>query len=300
MSHSGSVISNSRSIKIVECEECGFRHRDPLPSAEELRSFYSEDFYKSESKSDYLEYTEKDLEYRNLLHQDKLTLIEVYVKSINSKRILDIGSGGGLFVEYFSDRGWQAMGIEPSSTAHAFAVERGRSSLNVDVETYLASDTAIQYDVVHMRECLDGILNPFDVLKQIYEQLLVTNGILVIDTSNDFNPLQKAHCQNTGVREWWLDGDVVNFFTSRSLETVLKRVGFEIVHKEATFPIEIFLLMGEDYIVHPEIGPKVHRQRVKFESVLEATGQSDLKHSFFEAMAEIGLGRNIVMYARKN
>jgi len=45
----------------------------------------------------------------------------------------------------------------------------------------------------------------------------------------------------------------------------LKSLDYEIVLRITDFPMEFFLLMGEDYIGNDEVGSKCHQKRMKFE-----------------------------------
>ena len=47
-SHHGPVIATMDDRGVIACRTCGFRHIDPLFTAEELKSFYEQEFYQSE------------------------------------------------------------------------------------------------------------------------------------------------------------------------------------------------------------------------------------------------------------
>jgi hypothetical protein len=80
---------------------------------------------------------------------------------------------------------------------------------------------------------------------------------------------------------------------------LLKRIGFKIIIKEATFPLEIFLLMGQDYIKNPKIGKKIHLERIQFEKNFEKRKEGQLKRKIYQKLAEIGIGRTAIIYAKK-
>ena len=69
----------------------------------------------------------------------------------------------------------------------------------------------------------------------------------------------------------------MNYFNFDSLERTLRRCGFEPRMREATFPMEWFLLQGIDYIGRDDIGRKCHAQRMALEKNLEATGLSHVR-----------------------
>ena len=77
------------------------------------------------------------------------------------------------------------------------------------------------------------------------------------------------------------------------------RHGFEVLHREATFPLELFALMGDDYIRTPQLGPVIHDKRKTLELTLDRAGFNATKRDLFTALANIGLGRLAIVTARK-
>jgi hypothetical protein len=72
-----------------------------------------------------------------------------------------------------------------------------------------------------------------------------------------------------------------------------------IVNTEATFPIDLFLLMGENYVGDDELGRRCHGKRKRLEINLEKAGLTDLKRSLYRSFAELGIGREIQVIGRK-
>ena len=71
------------------------------------------------------------------------------------------------------------------------------------------------------------------------------------------------------------------------------------VHQESSFPIDIFLLMGDNYIGNDEIGRACHKKRMKFETAMMLGGQGDTLAGLYSAFADQGIGREVVIYAEK-
>jgi len=63
------------------------------------------------------------------------------------------------------------------------------------------------------------------------------------------------------------------------------------------FPMEIFPLMGENYIGHPEIGRNAHLKRVRFGKYLRETKSEEFKNILFQFFAEAGVGRDMHIIA---
>ncbi len=92
----------------------------------------------------------------------------------------------------------------------------------------------------------------------------------------------------------------INYFTPKGLNILLQKAGFNILYTTVTFPLEMFILMGEDYIQYPKIGPIQHNKRVLFEKNLSMSKQGKmLKEKMYEKFYELGIGRTLVVYAQK-
>ena len=59
------------------------------------------------------------------------------------------------------------------------------------------------------------------------------------------------------------------------------------------FPMEFFLLMGEDYVADPALGPGLPERRRRFELALPAA----LRRRLYAAFASVGAGRNTLAFA---
>ena len=295
--HTGDIKDTLGDVQIVDCEQCGYVHKAPLPKPDEWKEYYLKLFYSQEDKFTYLEDTEADAEYRELLHQDKYENLIRLNPASRARSLLDIGSSGGNFIAYFQAQGWDVLGVEPSNAAFEFAKAKSRPTEHSYIEEYLDKSDR-QFDVVHMREVLDNILNPSEVLTSIRERHLNSDGILIVDTSNDYNDFQECVRQVLGTKPWWIEGDTLNFFTRQTLRRLFEEAGYDVIHEEATFPLEMFILMGDNYLGAADVGRKMHLKRVQFEVALTHAGMQAVKRRFYSALAQAGLGRNIIMYGR--
>ena len=74
-------------------------------------------------------------------------------------------------------------------------------------------------------------------------------------------------------------------------------MGFDVLHVEASFPIEQFLLSGRNYVGNNALGRECHKERKAFESQLLLHAKDTAK-SLYRAWAEAGIGREFVIVAR--
>jgi len=300
--HKGKSIKKIGRYSIINCKNCQFIHINPIPSNKELLDFYQNDYYQK-TKPDYIRGNEKDMKYQNYTFDEKLDFLEKKI-SKKQKKILDIGSGPGFFLRRAKRRGWNILGIEPSPIACEYAKKQKIPTIQKFFHEVNAKEIG-KFDVIHTFDVLEHVNNPINILKKSYS-LLKKGGIIVIEVPNDFNPLQEIVQKSSKKKEYWVTlssklkkFDHINYFNFESISKLVKKTGFNIILKESTFPLELFILMGQDYIKNPKLGKIVHSKRVKFEENFKNSDSNQIKRLLYQKFAEIGIGRTAIIYAKK-
>jgi len=296
-SHGGEVVASANGFDVIECVQCGFKHIIAIPTEEELEQVYRDNYYTQE-KPLYLERYHADLEWWNTVYNRRYEVLEQHLLP-SQRKLLDIGSGPGYFLLNGKNRGWDVKGVEPSLQAAEYS-----KGLDLDVENLFYTEQSASnlgmFDVVNMGEVLEHIPNPFALLKLVHKQLNV-GGVACLIVPNDFNPLQLVLRDHMGFSPWWVaPPHHINYFNFRSLNTLLVRCGFKVIHQESTFPIDIFLLMGENYIGNDEVGRECHSKRMIFEKKIIGAGRSEILNQLYTSFAEQNLGREVVIFASRS
>ena len=294
--HKGRVLASVNGFDVIENEARGFAHIIPIPTINELENVYKHDYYELE-KPFYLERYLEDIEWWNATYSKRYKILEKFLPE-NSRDILDIGSGPGYFLLKGTERGWNVKGIEPSNKAYEHS-----KNLNLNVEQcFYTEKTAPSlglFDVINLGLVLEHIPEPANMLSLIHEQLN-DNGIVCVIVPNDFNPLQLMLHNHLGFEPWWVaPPHHINYFNFKSLKRLLEKCGFSVVHQEASFPIDIFLLMGDNYIGNDKIGRLCHTKRMNFEKSFGINETEELLEGLYTDFAKRGIGREVIMYARK-
>ena len=294
--HSGFILDSVRGFDVIACETCGFKHIVPIPSLNDIEKKYRDDFYSVE-KINYIDKRLGDLEWWNL-HYDRIyQFLEGNV--IGAKRkILSIGCGPGFFLQRGVKRGWDVVGIEPGREAVRYAKSRGINVIEgffeeVDISSYAP------FDVIHVAEVLEHLTSPQRLISYIYNNLR-KGGIVCIVAANDYNRLQILLKERFGFKPWWVvPEEHINYFDLESASALLEREGFKIVHKEVTFPMELFLLMGENYVGNESVGRKVHAMRKNLEMNLLDGEMNDFIKRLYDFFMENRIGREFIVYGER-
>jgi SAM-dependent methyltransferase len=296
--HHGPQLESVTGFKVIECKLCQFAHAIPLPTAAELTTVYAHDYYTQE-KPLYIEHYLEDEDWWNEVYAQRYAQLEMLLER-DRRSILDVGSGPGLFLAAGRRRGWAVKGMEPSTKAGEYS----RNVLGLDiVSDFLTPENSAslgKFDVVNMGEVLEHLTDPMGILG-IASNLLNAGGLLCLVVPNDFNPFQIILRDHLGFSPWWVaPPHHLNYFTPESLRVLVSRADFQVLHVETTFPIDMFLLMGENYIGNPILGREVHARRKKFEMALMQNGKGKLLTEMHSAFSSLNVGREVVLYARKN
>jgi SAM-dependent methyltransferase len=288
--HCGKVIDVYNDITVIDCEKCGFKHVFPIPEQRDLDKFYEKEFRHVDST--YFERLEEDLEWLLMTYEHYYELFEQLCQC-NSKKLLEIGSGSGHFLKIGKDRNWDVMGFEPSKISYDCSKNLDVSVIHGNFNVEEAKEYG-KFDVVFMRNVIEHISNPIDMLNDI-KTLLKPNGLIFIVSPNDYNPLQDILKKKLGFDSFWIAKEHINYFNFRSMKNLLKKLDLDVIKTSATFPMEFFLLSGQDYVSNPVLGRKCHDIRKKFETSLDDT---DLLDSFYKFTADQGIGRQFIIIAR--
>lgn len=277
--HKGVILDSKNEFDVIDCIICGFKHIVPIPSVDDLEETYRQDYY-SKEKPLYIERYKEDIDWWNLVYDERYEVFEKFLPP-ERRRMIDIGSGPGFFLLRGKERNWQTLGIEPS----AQAAEHSRFLGLEIVEQFLNEKTVKslgKFDAVHMSNVLEHVPDPAEMLN-LCKHILTPNGLLCIVVPNDYNPFQQASRKSCGLAPWWVaPPHHINYFDFDSLSDLLLRCGFHVEHREATFPIDLFLLMGDNYIDNDALGRACHLKRKKFEAALDAAGFSALKQALYQ------------------
>lgn len=295
--HSGVIVGTVDGVDVIDCSVCGFIHINPLPTPTELEELYKKNFY-SVDKPTFISSQGEDKEWLNQQYSDRYDTFELELGDSRKRKILDVGSGPGFFLKYGQERGWDVLGIEPSTQACEHTKSLGINVLNECFDVNSAKHLG-KFDVIHASLVLEHIPNPIECVQLMFEHLN-DGGIMCITAPNDFNPFQKALTAVEDYAPWWIvPKHHLNYFTPDSLSFLMQRVGLDIFLKETSFPIDMFLLMGDNYIGNEQLGRSCHHKRVRFEANLAHAGLNELKRKLYRSLAEINLGREICVYGRK-
>jgi 2-polyprenyl-3-methyl-5-hydroxy-6-metoxy-1,4-benzoquinol methylase len=213
-------------FKYVRCRECDHVYTTHRYSAEAIERFYRQNDYYSR-----ITYANRETcEYRReQVAGPKVAFAEQYLGAAGGTW-LDVGSGIGDVVSVLAAHGWEATGLELSTTSVAFA----REMFGVDLlpQTLHAYDLAHPerrgtLDVVSLLAILEHVPNPMGLLRCAAGLLKPGGGLVVqVPNANSVSSMVQTVFPEHVFRHMSPVSHIM-LFTEQSLTRALTIAGFE-------------------------------------------------------------------------
>lgn len=276
----GEILLKKAGRRLIRCEKCGFIHIYPLYSEQDLEFFY---------KNLYAESTPSYLWYEKVYNVEKWK---------NPGSVLDVGCWEGIQLEAFLKKGWQCTGLELNNRAASKAARKGIKVYYVSLNDFFTKFKDGKWDVINIAYVLEHVTHPLEILRRLKNHLK-EKGIIIIEVPNEFSPLQLAYLKEYRLSPYWIAlPDHINYFDKQGLQHLVKCAGLKIIHGETSFPMEMFLLMGDNYLKNKELGRKSFKKVVQMERILRKY-DSGLLSQLYEALYNSAIGRSLIVYAQK-
>lgn len=202
-------------FNIVKCNRCNLIYVNPRLNAEGLRQVYGQDYFKLRTNKE------------DSLKREQMYLIEIKdLERIKKKgKILDVGCGGGFFLNSLGDS-WEKYGVEINDISAKF----GRQNFGLNIKTDKLTDAKFEsdyFDVVNIRGVIEHLPDPMAALKETY-RILKKGGIVAINTPNIDSLCGKLYREKSRLVAPKYH---IYYFSTRTISRMLAEAGFSIIKK---------------------------------------------------------------------
>jgi 2-polyprenyl-3-methyl-5-hydroxy-6-metoxy-1,4-benzoquinol methylase len=163
---------------VMKCTNCGFAFTLNAPDADQIGRYYEHEDYISHTDTKEGFFFVIYHKVRSYMLGRKLDYIQAHGQI---KRLFDIGSGTGYFVNYVLENGIEVKGFEPDADARTQA----KKNFNIDLEASLADvlNRKVTFDAISMWHVLEHV-HELDAYFEYFRSLLNENGVLAIAVPN--------------------------------------------------------------------------------------------------------------------
>ena len=219
-------LSGTWSFRRCTNPECGVHWLDPAPPPHELWKAYAT--YHTHTRKSGNRFAKATLSLAPLWMVNGLKREANYLRFMTlahlpAGKLLDVGCGGGRFLNRMKKHGWQVEGIDFDDQATKKVTARYGIKTHVG-DLMQCSLPANSFDVITMSQTIEHLYDPIATLRESL-RILKPGGLLVMTTPN---------VKSIGVGEFgaywrgWEAPRHLHLFSVESLQRLTQRAGFEV------------------------------------------------------------------------
>lgn len=209
---------------VFRCDNCFHGFMNPQPEWSDLQAYYSESYEAYEADHG----TEAINDAKTIENARETGRFRHLPLPLESKRLLDVGCGGGYFLRIAKQLGAQAEGVEPSTAGAAMARSQGIEVFHGMLEDYVAAEPSRKpYDIITANHVVEHAPNPVDTLRTM-KTLLAEDGLIWIAVPNALCFFSRT------LGPSWHSTDLpyhLHQFSAKSLTMAGERAGLAVRHQ---------------------------------------------------------------------
>ena len=208
-------------VRIVRCSACTLLHRNPRPDAEALARLYGDEFYSGAAEYAYGDERKCEPQVR-VRAAGRLARVEAMLAAsgVTTRRVVELGSAYGVFLDEARRRGWTVTGCDVSSEAASWT----REHRGIDVRECDLSDAGLapaSVDLVTGSEVIEHLADPQRTARAAFD-VLAPGGVALFSTANEASVARVLRGDKWG---YYLPGHVV-LWSARTLPRLFEDAGF--------------------------------------------------------------------------
>jgi SAM-dependent methyltransferase len=245
------AVVTQNGLAVVRCLRCGQRYVWPVPSDAELAAIYDPAYYRGGHGSvGFSDYAALAPARRHMFsrHLDRIERL------VAKGRLLDVGCATGDFLLVAAQRGWEALGVDPSP-----AREQAQSAgVRIVGRTIDDADVAPHsLDLITFWDVLEHLPDPVASLRRALE-LLTPGGLLAATVPNAGTAVARL-----SGRRWFgykTAGEHLQFFDPATISRCFEAAGFRVaVRRPVAWSCTIGFLIDRAALYLDGPGRIVHR-----------------------------------------
>jgi len=206
---------------VLQCKNCGLVFLELKKQQAELESFYEKEYREVDSLP---KKSAEEMFNHPVIRQDcknRIEWINEEIGNINGKKILEIGSSSGYFLDTLSSAGAKVAGVELTESYSNYARGLGFTVYSKAVEDL---GFEAEFDLAVTFHTLEHVFDPMSVLHAIHK-LLKRNGVFMGEVPNQDDWRLKIF-DNEVVKRFHYDPFHYYYYSPQTLTNYLEKCGF--------------------------------------------------------------------------
>jgi 2-polyprenyl-3-methyl-5-hydroxy-6-metoxy-1,4-benzoquinol methylase len=204
----------------VECEQCKLVYVSPVLNENAQKRVYENEAAWAEVMN-----SEEEIRVNKIMYEYALKYLDAKFTT-GEKKLLDIGSGSGAFLDVAKSRGWKVEGIEFNKGLVTSCKKRGLNVANSNLDEQIKKQ--LEYNLISMWHVFEHIENIHSTLEQI--KILLAEKSLLFILVPQLDSL--ANRMKGKAAKTFCGYTHLNFFNVDTLSLVLEMHGFEVIAAE--------------------------------------------------------------------
>ena len=227
-------------FELQQCEQCQFVFTANAPLEKDAGPYYnSEEYVEHSDTSSGLIYSVYHVARRAMLHYKYIKIKRLHA----GKKLLDVGSGSGYFLNFMKKKGYNVTGVEISKKAVALCKKNFGIKAHSPSE-FLEEKLDTDYDIISLWHVFEHVYS-YDAYFELFSKSLNNNGYLILALPN---------CDSQDARmnkSYWGAYDTprhIWHFTSKTIELFAMGRGFKMIKKHR-MPLDPFfnVMVSDSY-----------------------------------------------------
>lgn len=205
---------------LYSCQDCSVTFVWPILDNLDNK-IYKEEYFKNNGQTKSFGYTDYDKDKEPMKKVFKFYL-DKFAKLTSGRKIFDLGTATGYFLDLAKKHGWQTAGIEISDYAARAAIARGHKVVWGQLPEVVINET---FDVITMWDVLEHLDAPKKYLKAV-NKILKSDGLLVINTVD-----KNSWWARVMGKHWQMivPPEHLFYYSKKNLQLLLQGAGFQII-----------------------------------------------------------------------
>lgn len=204
---------------LICCDKCGMIYDDVVFTEEQLQKYYRRNEH----------YAFSSLGGSGSLSEDNINRYDRILDNLHpdpKSTILDVGCGQGGFIARCLQRGFRAVGIEPSEKSRSTGLAAGLD-IYASIAEYVEKHPKVTISAVVLSHVLEHLLNPLGKLKELIHN--TPEALVYIEV-----PDAASYLLPNGIHWHELYFEHLNHFCKYSLSSLAAQSGIEVLSAKST------------------------------------------------------------------